>query len=136
MLRTYGNQHEARGMPVAWNCVLALTAATYPKSCEFACVVVGEWRRRDVFASRHWAHANSESWALESFISLARHENMSRESIRHQLERPNMVLSRTCDLVVFVQKGTRANNKQPSRKCPERHPRGLYFWAYLDFVFF
>ena len=36
VLRTHGNQHQARGLPVAWNCVLASTAATHPNCCVFA----------------------------------------------------------------------------------------------------
>ena len=42
VLRTHGNQHQARGMPVAWNCFLAWTAATYPNSCVFPHNAAGE----------------------------------------------------------------------------------------------
>ena len=36
VLRTHGNQHQARGLPMAWNCVLAKTADTDRNSCMFA----------------------------------------------------------------------------------------------------
>ena len=35
VLRTHRTQHKARGLPVAWNCVIAQTSATYRNSCVF-----------------------------------------------------------------------------------------------------
>ena len=36
VLRTHGNQHQARGLPMAWNCVLGKMADTDRNSCMFA----------------------------------------------------------------------------------------------------
>ena len=53
---------------------------------------------------------NSASRALAPTFSLARHENGSRASIRHHLDRPHIVLSRNPDLAVLAQTNPRAQN--------------------------
>ena len=76
--------------------------------------------------------------ALESSFPLARHKNGSRGSIRHHLERPNIVLSRNSDLVVCAQTTPRAKKKTFVYVAPTSS-RGLYYraasscvsWLYL-----
>ena len=84
-----------------------------------------------------WRVTPSRSFCLSSlgtrnvpFSGLPRKE--SSMSARHHLERPNIVLSRNSDLVVFAQISTRAKNNL--RVSGPNVSRGLYFRAYVDFA--
>ena len=112
-------------MPVAWNCVLAQTAAACPNSCVFAVHCL--WR---VTPSRSCLPVVTEPTqfcvaCIGITSPLARHENGWRASIRHHSERPNIVLSGNSDLVGVAQRGPHAK-KQPSCIWPERPARFVF----------
>ena len=129
VLRTHGNQLEARGKPVGVELHSRADGCYLPEHLRVR--VHCRWRvtpsRFLTFITEH-THS-SASRALESFLSQTRHKNGSRASIWHHVERPNIVLCCICT--------NRPARKKKTVVCLARtSSRGLYFRAYWDFARF